>query len=65
MTCTLCEQPIEPYRAELHQLHLTEERTVYLCDACAQRLLTWQGERLARLFPTRALKRLRGSGRSG
>ncbi len=63
MTCTLCQQPIERYSAELHRLHLDEEVAVDICDACAHKLVKWHAEKLARLFPTRTMKRLHGKAR--
>ena len=55
--CTLCEQPIADYSAALHDLRLSDARTVRICDDCGRKIMTWQGEKVAALFPTRAMKR--------
>lgn len=57
MRCSLCEQPIDHHSPEIHTLRLHADRVVELCDACTRAILDWQVEKLARLFPTRALKR--------
>jgi len=56
MDCTLCGEPIANHSPEFHSLKLNDERTVEICDACARAFVAWQGEKLARLFPTRAMK---------
>ena len=71
MRCTLCEQPIDNHSPDMHTLRLTTDRVLEICDACARAILDWQAEKLARLFPTRALKRRfsnrppRGDGEAG
>ena len=59
MNCALCHEKIENYSAELHNLRLDAQRAVDICDECSRRFSKWQGDKLARLFPTRAMKKLR------
>lgn len=58
MKCALCQEEIKNYCTELHKLKLDEHRAVDICDACTRKFVKWQGERLTKLFPTRALKKL-------
>ncbi|MFH1811746.1 MAG: hypothetical protein ABIJ09_23605 [Pseudomonadota bacterium] len=60
MKCALCQEPIEDYCVELHQLKLNEHKAADICDACARKFITWHGEKLAKLFPTKAMKRMYG-----
>lgn len=59
-TCALCRRPIADHRPDVHGLRLPAGRVVDLCEECVRAVVTWQGERLARLFPTRAMKRRYG-----
>jgi len=62
-TCVLCDQEITGYRTELHDLVIDDRRTVRICDDCAGKVLKWQSDRLATLFPTKAAKQRRERGR--
>lgn len=58
MRCVLCNESIENHRPEFHSLKINDQRTVDVCDVCARKFIKWQGEKLAKLFPTRAMKKL-------
>ncbi len=60
MRCVLCDKSIENYRPEFHSLRIDEHRTVDICDECTRKFVKWHGEKLARLFPTRAMKKMFG-----
>ena len=57
MKCILCEQIIENYNAEFHQLVIDDQHTVNICEACTRKVMKWQSEKLAQLFPTRMMKK--------
>jgi protein-arginine kinase activator protein McsA len=63
MQCALCQESIEDYSVELHQLKLDEQRAVHICDACSRKFVAWHGQKLAKLFPTKAMKRMQGKKR--
>ena len=60
MNCALCQEPIDNYSVELHQLKIDEGRAADICDACSHKFVAWHGQKLAKLFPTRAMKRMYG-----
>ena len=62
MRCVLCNRPIEHYDPGMHELRIDEHRTVAVCDDCTRKFIHWHGEKLARLFPTRAMKKRYGRG---
>lgn len=57
MKCALCGKPIADFSVELHRLDLDEARSADICGLCIDRFLKWQQRRIARLFPTAAIKR--------
>jgi hypothetical protein len=59
-TCSLCSAPIADYVPALHHLRLPNQAEVDICDACSKALAEWHAEKLARLFPTRQMKKLVG-----
>jgi len=61
MDCSLCKRPIERYDPSFHHLKIPPSIELDICDACTDAFLKWHGEKLARLFPTKALKERFGS----
>jgi hypothetical protein len=59
-TCVLCDQEIEHYSSDLNKLVINDTRSVSICNECIRKITGWQGERLAKLFPTKSLKKYRG-----
>ncbi len=59
MNCTLCQREIEQYNPSLHHVEL-EALFADICNNCEDRLLKWHGEKLAKLFPTKTMKKLYG-----
>ncbi|HRK21946.1 MAG TPA: hypothetical protein PLX06_09060 [Fimbriimonadaceae bacterium] len=57
MECALCGNALVEPSDELNRLELDDGRSVLICTACIDRFLKWQGARIAKLFPTSALKR--------
>ena len=55
--CALCSEEISPYSKELHHVVLDANKEVDICDRCSTRLADWHAEKLARLFPTKQMKR--------
>lgn len=57
MLCILCQKEIEDYTPALNRLKIDESREVDICETCIERFTQWQGKMIAKLFPTKALKR--------
>jgi hypothetical protein len=57
MICKLCDHEIKNYNAALHHLVLDEKHDVDICQECVDKLINWQGSIIARLFPTKMLKK--------
>lgn len=56
MKCSLCGKAIEGYEPGRHHLDLEEGRSAEPCQACVEAVMKWQARRLAKVFPTQALK---------
>lgn len=57
MICKLCEKPIEKYSPVLNNLKIDETHSVDICQDCAHKFTNWQGQIIAKLFPTKAMKK--------
>ncbi|MEK6958466.1 MAG: hypothetical protein AABW59_00295 [archaeon] len=57
MKCKLCNTEIKDYSLEFNHLKVDETRSADLCEECIEKFAKWQGERLARLFPTNSMKK--------
>lgn len=57
MKCKLCEQTINNYDSAFNQLKIDETHTAEICSECIQKFMNWQGSKIAKLFPTKALKK--------
>lgn len=56
MKCALCEKEIENYDARFNHLELDETHSYNICEKCQEKLIEWQGRKIAKLFPTKTLK---------
>ena len=57
MKCSLCEKNIDEYKPEFHHLVLDANHSADICEGCAHKFVKWQGNILAKLFPTSAMKK--------
>jgi len=57
MKCRLCEKDIENYSADFNHLFLDKAHSADICLDCARKFSNWQGEIIAKLFPTKAMKK--------
>jgi hypothetical protein len=57
MKCVLCGQPIKNYNEEFHRLKIDDSCSADICQDCIDKFMRWQGSKIAKLFPTRALKK--------
>jgi hypothetical protein len=61
MKCILCGRDIGNYNAEFNRLRIDESRGADICEDCIDRFAKWQGSKIVRMFPTRALKKRYGN----
>ena len=59
MRCALCNGTIERYDPAFHHLKLDEQHEADICERCIDKFLKWQSGILAKLFPSKAMKRMR------
>ncbi len=57
MKCVLCGKEITDYDPEFNHLKVDETREVDICRGCLDKIGKWQGKIMAKLFPTKAMKR--------
>ncbi len=60
MKCILCERDIAHYDPEYNRLKIDDGRSVHICRDCITKIMKWQSQKYASLFPTKAMKRLYG-----
>ena len=60
MMCSLCEQEIDGYSVEFNHLAIDEGHAVEICSKCIDKFLDWHANNLARMFPTKAMKKKYG-----
>jgi hypothetical protein len=58
MNCTLCDEKIEGYNPMFNQLKIDEKHIVEICSECNQKIITWQQNTYAKLFPTKSAKKI-------
>lgn len=58
MICKLCEKEIAKYNQEFNSLDIAGKR-MDLCRDCIDAIIKWQGKTIAKLFPTKMMKKLR------
>lgn len=56
MDCSLCKKPIKDYNSGFHRFRIDKSCSADICPDCVDKLFKWQGEKYARLFPTKAMK---------
>ena len=59
MQCLLCELEIKNFHPLLNSLKINEDRTVNICKGCFDKIVKWQKEVFAELFPTRRAKKFK------
>ena len=57
MRCKLCEKEIENYSPELNRLRIDSSHEADICEGCIAKFRDWQGRIIAKLFPTRTMKK--------
>lgn len=60
MKCTLCKKPIEKYSIDFNYLLIDECNEINICLDCVDKVVKWQKNNLARLFPTKTAKKYLG-----
>ncbi|MFA5764119.1 MAG: hypothetical protein WC915_04875 [archaeon] len=58
MNCKLCESDITNYSIEFNHLKINQTHEIDLCEDCIEKFTKWRQEKIARLFPTKNMKRL-------
>ncbi|MFH1399934.1 MAG: hypothetical protein ABIH41_00295 [Nanoarchaeota archaeon] len=56
--CALCGETIDQYDPALHRLRIKDDAFVDICPPCIDAFTAWQSKVLARLFPTKAMKKI-------
>ncbi|MFA6088679.1 MAG: hypothetical protein WC755_02330 [Candidatus Woesearchaeota archaeon] len=57
MKCALCNKIIENYNPLFHQLKINDSRSVDICQDCTDKFLKWQSSTMAKLFPSKLMKK--------
>jgi hypothetical protein len=57
MNCSLCEKPIKNYHSTFNHLKIDETHEIEICQDCVEKIQKWQQEKLAKLFPTKSMKK--------
>jgi hypothetical protein len=57
MKCRLCDKDIENYNPDFNHLTINEELSADICGECTDKFMKWQGQKLAKLFPTKTMKK--------
>lgn len=57
MNCTLCGKPIKDYDQRFNHLQIDDSHSADICQGCIDKFTHWQGNRIAQLFPTSAMKK--------
>ncbi len=57
MNCTLCKKSILDYHPDLNHLKINESCEIDICSECINVFMKWQQEKIAKLFPTKAIKK--------
>jgi hypothetical protein len=55
--CSLCEKQIKSYSAVFNHLIIDEKHGLDICTECADKIIKWQGQKYALLFPTKNMKK--------
>ena len=57
MKCKLCEKEIKNYNPVFNQLKIDDSKNVDICQDCIDKFLKWQGNVIAKLFPSKVMKK--------
>ena len=57
MNCKLCESTIKNYSIEFNHLKIDQTHEIDVCEACVEKFMKWRQEIIARLFPTKTMKK--------
>lgn len=57
MECTLCKKEIKNYNIKFHHLLIDDDREVDVCSNCSDKIIKWQSNIIAELFPTKMMKK--------
>jgi len=58
MNCTLCGSQIKNYNPVFNHIPINDTRSADICTECVQKIVKWQQDIYAKLFPTKAAKKL-------
>ena len=58
MKCTLCDKSINNYSAEFNHLEIDKIHSVDFCAGCIEKIMKWQQTKIAKLFPTKIIKKV-------
>lgn len=58
MICTLCGDKIDNYSDEFNCLKIDKTHSADICASCIDKFMHWQQTKLAKLFPTKMMKKL-------
>jgi hypothetical protein len=58
MKCTLCNNIIKDYSAEFNHLILDDAHAIDICKSCIYKFEKWQQTKIAKLFPTKIMKKI-------
>lgn len=59
VSCILCGKKIVNYNPVFNQLVINDSISVDFCESCIDKFSKWRMNVLAKLFPTKAAKRLK------
>jgi len=58
MNCILCEEHIKNYFPEFNHFKIDNAHEIDVCEECIEKFTKWRQEVLARLFPTKTMKKM-------
>ena len=60
MNCSLCKKNINKYSIDFNHLDIDENHSVEICSECFDKIVNWQKNIYATLFPTKTIKKMVG-----
>ena len=57
MDCIICKKQIKNYDSNFNHLVIDKNVSVDICENCIDRFTEWRGEVIAKLFPTKVMKK--------
>lgn len=58
MKCNLCNKKIDNYNNEFNHLEIDKNHSANICADCIDKFMHWQQTKIAKLFPTRIMKKV-------